>query len=112
MGLSSLAMFSTTVWGDKSQRGKKMQKTGPRIHKLAEKIYRELGVRCDPDTFGRTRAGKWQLRHGACSWEMKDDRGRRICSRDNVGECLRGDRVLEWEYVGYDESMITAEERL
>ena len=32
--------------------------------RLAKKIYKELGIECDPNTFRRTYAGYWQRSQG------------------------------------------------
>lgn len=39
--------------------------------RLATKIERELGVVCDPKSFRRTYAGRWQKASGAWVWTMQ-----------------------------------------
>lgn len=42
-------------------------------YKLAEKIKRDLGIDCDPETFERKYAGKNQKAMGSWVWTMMDN---------------------------------------
>lgn len=66
------------------------------IYKLAAKIEYDLGVVCDVSTFKRTHRGRWGVRNGTWSWEMKTKDGDEVGSCDTVTECCRKDRVLVW----------------
>ena len=66
------------------------------IYKLAAKIARDLGVECDVTTFKRTHRGRWGVRTGSWSWEMKTETGDTLGSCDTVTECCRKDRKLVW----------------
>ena len=63
--------------------------------RLATKIEHELSIKCDPSTFKRTYAGRWQKANGAWVW--------RICisgthtdigSCDTASDCIKTTRRL------------------
>ena len=64
--------------------------------KLARKIEKEIGIRCNPDTFVRTYAGKWQRLAGAFVWEMVCEGGR-IDSISPASDCVRSDVWLDFD---------------
>lgn len=39
--------------------------------RLAKKIEKDTGLICDPETFRRTYAGRWQKANGAYVWAIK-----------------------------------------
>ncbi len=60
------------------------------VERLVKKIEEELGIVCDPETFCRTRAGYWQKRQGAFSWEMYLlNSNVKVGSCDTVSECVK-----------------------
>ena len=61
--------------------------------RLAEKIWSELGIRCDPDTFCRTYAGRYQKASGAWTWIMTEENGIR-----DVGSCWIASECVKRKY--------------
>lgn len=40
------------------------------VRKLVDRIKEEFGIGCDPNSFRRTYAGRWQKSDGAYSWTL------------------------------------------
>ena len=58
--------------------------------RLAAKIERELGLKCDPATFRRTYAGRWQKASGTWVWSISVvETHNDIGSCDPASECVK-----------------------
>ena len=61
--------------------------------KLADKIEKELGIICEPETFKRTYAGYWQKLSGAFVWTMKV-----LNSHNDIGSCTPASECIKRKY--------------
>lgn len=86
------------------------------VLQLTEKIEKDIGLHCNPNTFKRTGAGHWQLKSGAYSWSIKTfEEGNHtldVFSCDTVTECVRRDRKLELVSHNLYECVIYAEKKV
>lgn len=58
--------------------------------RLAKKIEQDTGLKCDPNTFVRTYAGRWQREEGAWCWTMRlTESSYEIGSSDPASECVK-----------------------
>ncbi len=69
------------------------------IERLARKIEKDTGIRCDAVTFKRTYRGYWGRRQGAFSWTMQtvssaDFHTKTVCSINTVNEILKSKNPL------------------
>ena len=70
---------------------------GNTSERLARKIERELGIKCDPCTFQRTYAGYWMRTQGAFSWIMNTTRGGTIGSMYTASELVKPYVKLDYD---------------
>ena len=58
--------------------------------RLAKKIEQDTGLKCDPNTFARTYAGRWQREEDAWCWTMRLAESLfEIGSSDPASECVK-----------------------
>ena len=73
------------------------QKKSQLAERLSQKIRRELGLECIPETFQRTYAGKNQKAQGAFVWVIQDDRGHQIGSIYPASDCIKKNVYLDYD---------------
>ena len=78
-------------------RKRKKQGESNLIKRLANKIYADTGIRCDPKTFRRTYANRAYLQLGATSWRMciHGSDILTVSSQYPVSECVKKKYKLE-----------------
>lgn len=65
--------------------------------KLARKIDKEIGIKCNPETFRRTYAGYWMKTQGAFVWEMESVEGGTIGSMYPASELVKASVHLTYD---------------